>query len=298
MKKENMERIWEELSGGTDGIYQRYLQARELRNREYEDQKQQAQRDYRQEQNRLSAAAKIRDLNTKAALSDQGLARSGESLHAQMMNDYTHSQAAAQAAQKYSDAAKELALNKSKADAESESEMAKEMASLNQALYDFGLEEEKLRQQEQQSLRELEQREKESQRKLKQEQSQWEGDKALEREKLDEQKRQFDQKQQTLTQEEREKYEAAIRELEEKQTSQGTVPDKSAHDLYKDILYAAQAEYLDYGSYDSEEYQTLVSNFVTQKLKQLISDEELDEDYRKSLGVYGMLGGYLSSEEF
>lgn len=317
MKKEEMERLWGELAGGVDGIYQRYAKAKSLREQEYQAQKQQAKAEYEKEQNRLNGAAKIRQLNTNATLHGQGLGNSGESLHAQLMNDYTHSMASAQAAESYGDSTKELALAKSKADAQSEAEMAKEMADLSKSLYNLGLEEKKLDQQEAQSLRELEQREKESLREtqlkesqqdkeLAWEQRQWEEKNALAKEELEEDKRQFDKEQERLAQEEREAYEEEIRKLQEQLKQEGeddgggvteekggTVPDKSAQSLYKEILYAAQTQNAALAGTNQSEYHAKVKEFVTAKLKKLIADEDLDGDYRKSLAIYGMLGGYL-----
>ena len=322
MKKQEMERLWEELSGGAEGIYQRYEQAKALRSQEAQQQKKQAKEAYDREQGRLSVAAKIRDQNTKAVLADQGLSRSGESLHAGLMNDYLHSRSADEAARQYSDAVKEMDLAQSKADAESEAEMAKEMSALHQALYSLGLEEKKLAQEGEQFLRELEQKEKQSIREteqkekqsireteqkdnqfrqqLEQDRIQWEGENDLEKEKLEEDKRQFDEGQEALAQEEREQYEEEIRELEgrlEKKDDGGMLPDKTPKTLYKDLLYTAEMKFADMGNYDPAAYEKKVADYMRSNLLRLIEDEDLDVNYRKTLAIYGMLAGYLLEED-
>ncbi len=298
MLKDEMKKLWEGLSGGMDGIYEKYSQARSARDQQYQNQLDQAKKDYQAQQNAASAQARISAKNAQNTLSAHGLSNSGESLQAQLMNDLVRNDAMNQAADRYGRTVRDLQAEKQSADAQSEGAMLSEMTGLGKDLYALKLEEAKQEQEARASERELDLKEKQyasdhsmEEQKLK-----------LEQDRLAEDRRQFDKEYDEEMKKIIREYQDAIVELENSisryeakeamKEDEGTVPDISALDMYEQIL-ADSKDGLPWWDDSDEQLEEDYRAKVSDNVKKIINDPAIDEDFRKSLEMYARVGGYL-----
>ena len=309
MIKDEMKKLWEGLSGGVEGIFEKYAKARAASDKQYQNQLDQAKQDYRAEQNAASAQARIGERNAQEMLSAHGLGKSGESLHAKLMNGLVRNDAMQEAADRYGDRILGLETAKESADAKSDGEMLSEMTGLSKELYALQQEEARREQEALAADRQLSLKEKQQNA----EQSLEEQKLKLERDKLAEESRQFDKDFDEETKKLIEEYQEDIVELEnsvsryegllqqkedggsggwgELGDQDGTMPDLPPVELYEQILVESR-DGLDWWN-NEEEYLAEYRSRVQKKVKTVLENPAISENYRNALEVYARVGGFL-----
>ena len=288
MEKEKYLELLESLGGAGSEILKRYGEQSDLRESGYQAQLESAKNARDLERSEAAAAARIAQLNTDAALSAQGLGRSGESVQARLMNDMTKNSAMENASKRYDENVRRISEEKRRDDLSAQSDLSRELTDLAKELYEADYRERRDQREDELAEKKFEAENALAEKKLELERRKTDNDISLKnylsQKALDDLKAGYEKEISDL--------ESALAELETGGAQGSTYkPDNDPDEVYRGILNSASRRAG--GGWGATADDKAYRELVLKAIGDILNDPDLDENYKRTIRFYARADGFL-----